>query len=1335
MYSSTSKLLNKAAFLFAFIFYLVAQSFAQAPLVSLQNGKLVYNKYANRGQSNEENIIPDYSYAGYMGGGVALPDAPPVKATISNPGNTNEDYRSRIQAAIDQVSAMPLDANGFRGTVLIKAGVYKVNGPLSIRTGGVVLRGEGNGLDGTVLIDTRPDQHTFITIEGSGSGNGGVSSTRVNITNNYVPSGTRTFDVENHTFAVGDNVIVQEIPNQAWIDAMGMGAAWWEPHQYNLFFERKITAIDGNKITIDIPLVDPIEKIYGQAVIYKTNITNGRIKKTAVENLRCESIFNSDEDENHGWHTIEVKRAENCWVRDVVSKFFGQGCVNIGNWSRFITVQDCAMIDPKSITTGGRKYSFGLEEDCSSILFQRCMTWGGRHDFVSGSRVPGPNVFLDCATEEAFADIGPHMRYATGQLYDNIYGGGMRVHNRGTSAGTGFGDPGHGWVAAQTMFYNCVSTEDELKVDSPPTARNFGIGCKGTSQNGGGYWESWGTHVLPRSLYLQQLEDRLGIQAVQAIATPDQLQGTLREKLLARINQIGSEEAVISPPEDESANVNADITDNGGVVSVEYNTSNVAGLIDNNPVSKYYKSNVTAFWVQYRSPAKAIVVKYTITSGNDLPERDPKDWILQGSNTAAGWVDLDTVMGETFASRLLKKTYTINNNTAYRYYRLKVLSNNGSTGSQIGEWELFQRRKQVITLSNIENKILADSAFTIQVSANSGLPVALQLIAGPGTLDSAGVYTIGGLGQVTVRATQLGNDDFFPYTGDFAFEIRSERLEEDLPLDQNIVWDLTDNGGTLTAQFPTSNLPGLIDNNSTNKYYRSGQKALWLQYQSSVSAIVTKYTLTSGNDLPERDPKDWNLQGSNDGVNWTLLDTRAGEVFAARRQLKTYELANTSPYVYYRLNVIANNGSTGTQIAEWELFQRRNQSIQIKSIPARTFGDTPFPILTSSTSGLPLSFEVVSGPANAEGNILTLTGAGTVSIRAKQAGTDQYFPTSQESSFIVKKANQTISFDTIGTKTFGDPAFTLSASASSGSPVSFEVVSGPINVSGSTVTINGAGTAVVRGIVQGSENYNAASAEQTFTINKADQVINFAQIEAKTYGDEAFGLTATSSAGTPVSFEVVSGPVSISGSTVTIGGAGTAVVRAVVQGNENYNPASAEQSFVINKATQTISFAALTPTNKSETIQLTATSSSGLPVSYQVISGPGVLSGSILSFVGEGEVSLVATQAGNENYLAAVDVSRTVLIFGDDQKHDGIRLKVYPNPTAGLLKIKLENKKDKDYTFTIFNSNGHVIQSTVLARSHKMFEVDFNLENAESGFYYLHVFDGTEKIVRTIIKQ
>src|SRR5215510_3927581 len=83
------------------------------------------------------NRILDFSYAGYKGGGVALPVVP-VAQTISS---VSGDNTSHIQAAIDAVSSRTPDANGFRGAVLLQAGTYSVSGTLHITTGGVVLRG------------------------------------------------------------------------------------------------------------------------------------------------------------------------------------------------------------------------------------------------------------------------------------------------------------------------------------------------------------------------------------------------------------------------------------------------------------------------------------------------------------------------------------------------------------------------------------------------------------------------------------------------------------------------------------------------------------------------------------------------------------------------------------------------------------------------------------------------------------------------------------------------------------------------------------------------------------------------------------------------------------------------------------------------------------------------------------------------------------------------------------------------------------------------------------------------------------------------------------------
>lgn len=729
---------------------------AQTPLIYLENGKLVYTPYANQGQTEAINRVPDFSHSGYMGGGVALPALPVVETVDPAEG----DCRALIQAAIDRVSALTPDANGFRGAVLLKKGLYLVGGSLYIRSSGVVLRGEGNSVDGTVLNATQKSQHTLIILQGSGSGYGEVAGTKSRITTSYVPTGANSFDVTaGHIFAAGDKVVVQRTPNDAWITLLDMAQYGWAASGYKTTFERTITAVNGNTITVDIPVMDPMEIQYGGGEVYKSNIV-GRISNSGIENMRLESDFEGDSDENHGWNGIQLNRAENCWVRDVVVKYFGYAAINLSNMSRFNTVQDCAMIDPKSVTTGSRKYSFNLEGNATSNFFQRCITWGGRHDYVSGSKVPGPNVFLDCVSENTKADIGPHHRWATGQLYDNVYGGQIRVQNRKDMGS------GHGWAGAQIMFWNCFSTKSDIKVESPAGARNWGVGCTGNTKYGNGYWESWGTHVLPRSLYLQQLEDRLGAAAVQNIATTEQLNNTLRGALRARITQILNEPKVYIPETPGGDPTAFDITDNGGVLTAQYVSNrpleNFPNIIDNDINTKYYQNGKKTLWVQYRSSVPAIVTRYTITSANDVEERDPKDWTLMGSNNGSTWTTLDSRADEDFPTRLLTRSFEISNTQAFTYYRLHILINGNNNNTQFAEWELWQRKTQTIAFGELPELTYGDDPAELTVSANSGLPVTLEVISGNATVNEEGVLTVLGAGNITIRATQAGDTNYFP---------------------------------------------------------------------------------------------------------------------------------------------------------------------------------------------------------------------------------------------------------------------------------------------------------------------------------------------------------------------------------------------------------------------------------------------------------------------------------------------------------------------------------------------------------------------------------------------
>lgn len=498
-------------------------------LIFLDQGELSYVPFPMNGRDNAVNTIPDFSHAGYMGGGVALPTDIPIMATVF-PIDGNDSQN--IQNAINEVGDLAPDENGFRGVVLLKAGYYSLENILTIRDSGVILRGEGQGLDGTVLHSNLRLEHSVISILGDGDVNKDAESTQI-IVDDYVAVGSYNIEIEDASdFDIGDAIVVTRTPNQFWIDELEMdteplcngkvGCSGWTPSSYTIDHERVITAIDGNTITIDIPIVDVIEEVYGGGTVSKI-ATNRRTSQCGIENMRILSFYTGNTDENHAWTAVRLRDAENCWVKQVTGQYMAYSTVNIDS-GNFNTVQDCAYIDPKSQISGGRRYSFALQEGLGN-LFQRCYAIQGRHDFVTGSRVTGPNVFLDGLAESANSDIGPHHRWATGSLFDNILGGSSRVWNRGNSGS------GHGWSGAQTMFWNMASYGGEFRVDSPLGAINWGIGCTGTNQTGEGYWESWGTHVQPRSLYIQQLRERLGEAALENVLIPEQVSGDLYDLL------------------------------------------------------------------------------------------------------------------------------------------------------------------------------------------------------------------------------------------------------------------------------------------------------------------------------------------------------------------------------------------------------------------------------------------------------------------------------------------------------------------------------------------------------------------------------------------------------------------------------------------------------------------------------------------------------------------------------------------------------------------------------------------------------------------------------------
>lgn len=499
--------------------------------------------------SDEGDRLPDFSFAGYASGTAPLPDVPVVETLDPAPG----DNRARIQEALDRLAQHPANAAGWHGALLLRRGRYEIGDSLHLRTSGIVLRGEGDGPDGTVLVATKLEKHDLLLAGGQGDWQG-LASEATGIAEAYVPVGARSFRVEQPgRLHVGDTVIVRRASNAAWIEAIGMNhipprpdggpVEQWKPNTMDLLFDRTVAAIDGDRITVDAPLTDGFRQTFGGGRVYRYTFP-ARLRQIGIERLRLESGYNHDlrgnleegeakltnvfTDEAHGWNAITFNAVTDAWAREVTSVAFGNACVFADRTAKRITVLHCSCLDPVSQLGGSRRYAFPIAGQL--VLVRDCYARRSRHAFVLESRVPGPNVFLDCRAEEGYSTSEPHQRWASGTLWDNVTVDGpnawLSVMNR-SWMGTG-----HGWAGAQMVFWNCRAPL--IVVQHPPGAQNFAIGTSGKISRpglvvaaakesaaasrlplpatlpfwGDGYRESPDQPVSPRSLYLAQLHAR-----------------------------------------------------------------------------------------------------------------------------------------------------------------------------------------------------------------------------------------------------------------------------------------------------------------------------------------------------------------------------------------------------------------------------------------------------------------------------------------------------------------------------------------------------------------------------------------------------------------------------------------------------------------------------------------------------------------------------------------------------------------------------------------------------------------------------------------------------------
>jgi hypothetical protein len=469
------------------------------------NGKLSYTPLDSHG-----NRIMDYSYAGYMGGGVALPTV----ATMQTLTPSGGDDTAAIQAALDAVGTRPL-AGGFRGAVVLAPGVFQVSAPLRISQSGVVLRGSGSA---QTEIDLTGPPHNFLAISGSGSWVPGAA--QATITDAYVPSGARSFAVDNPSaFQVGDTVLVRRPVTASWVHFMGMDQLvrdgmpqTWLSTGTLIPADRVIAAISGNQITLDVPLSDAYDATYvsppGATVVAYS--FPGRIAQVGLEGVRVVApTLNPPPPISQPLYTLlSVAAVSDGWVRDVVA-LETENSVVLGDTVKRFTIDGLTIQrSVPAVATSG--YPLEVSYGGTQILVLRSTIKGDNlYTFTTVSRVTGPNVVLDSTATGTHTRLEPHERWATGFLADNVvHDDRLDLVNRGTAGS------GHGWAIGFGVLWNSAAAM--LNVEQPPGATNWSIGGKGAAM-GDGTFDATGTPVRPQSLYAAQLCERLGLQALSVI--------------------------------------------------------------------------------------------------------------------------------------------------------------------------------------------------------------------------------------------------------------------------------------------------------------------------------------------------------------------------------------------------------------------------------------------------------------------------------------------------------------------------------------------------------------------------------------------------------------------------------------------------------------------------------------------------------------------------------------------------------------------------------------------------------------------------------------------------
>lgn len=300
-----------------------------------------------------------------------------------------------------------------------------------------------------------------------------------------------------------------------------------------------------------------------------------------------------------------------------------------------------------------------------------------------------------------------------------------------------------------------------------------------------------------------------------------------------------------------------------------------------------------------------------VFSFEQVSDDDP--FTYKFTNTSQNFKEVRWEFGDDSSSLEASPTHTFLRTGTFR---VKLLSQNSQ-----GYWA---QKEEVIEIDPNEIMGIAtdrkgDGTLDLSVTADFTIE-SIAWYKGTGT--AAQLVNEGATANIAVEQGQ-----FQAYTLRARTPKGSEITISRLLTDIGVVTDITAQGNLIVSRDnggPQGNEGSLklVDNNPNTKFLLFNfADPVWFRLEYFVPRIAGAYTFTSANDAEGRDPKNWTIEGSNDGINWTVLDRRTDEMFTARFQTRTFMFDNSEPYFQYRVNLTAVRSGTLFQMAEWRLLQ------------------------------------------------------------------------------------------------------------------------------------------------------------------------------------------------------------------------------------------------------------------------------------------------------------------------------------------------------------------------------------------------------------------------------